>query len=111
MEVTVANSIPRRWLSLQQAADYLNCRLRTVRGLIWSGELPRAKVGKRFLVDVLDLDKLVVSKKEREIDPLKPARIAGRERAESLKTLYSCGSQRGAGDQQYTVPDDKLREK
>jgi excisionase family DNA binding protein len=111
MEVTVANSIPRRWLTVQQAADYLNCRVRTIRELIWSGELARARVGKRFLVDVCDLDSLAVKRKEREIDPNKPARISGRERAEHLKTRYPRGSQRAAVDQQSTAPSAGKREK
>jgi excisionase family DNA binding protein len=111
MEVTLQNEIPRRWLTVPQAAEYLSCRVRTIRSLIWSGELRRARVGKRFLVDLSDLDKLVTSRLEREIDPNKPARIAGRKRADNLKTLYPCGSQRDAVDQQYTVPGDKLRER
>jgi excisionase family DNA binding protein len=104
MQVTVQTEIPRRWLTVEQAADYLNCRVRTIRELIWSGELKRAKVGKRFLIDLIDLDSLVKSRLDREIDPLKPARIAGRERGTRLKTLYSRGSQRGAVDGQSTVP-------
>jgi excisionase family DNA binding protein len=104
MEVTVAITIPRRWLTVHQAADYVNCRPRTVRELIWSGELRRAKVGKKFLIDVADLDLLVTRRLEREIDPNKPARIAGRERGTRLKALYPCGSQRVAVDQQSTAP-------
>jgi excisionase family DNA binding protein len=104
METTVANTIQRRWLTIEQAASYVNARPRTIRELIWRGELQRAKVGKRFLVDVSELDRLVASRMEREIDPNKPARISGRDRAEHLKTLYPCGSQRGAVDQQSTAP-------
>lgn len=107
MEVSVANTIPRRWLTVEQAADYLSCRVRTIRELVWSGNLERARIGKRFLIDVLDLDRLVEGRMEREIDPNKPARKAGRERAESLNRLYSRGSQRVAVDGQSTVPSEK----
>jgi len=102
---TVAIEIPRRWLTVEQAASYVSARPRTIRELIWSGQLKRAKVGRRFLVDLADLDSLVANRMEREIDPNKPARIAGQERARTLKTLYPSGSERDAGDIKSTAPE------
>jgi len=104
MEANLAVTIPRRWLTIPLAAVYLSCPVRTIRAMIWTGELKRARIGKRFLVDVADLDALVSKRMSREIDPDKPAIISGRKRARTLKTLYPCGSQRGTGDAVSTVP-------
>ncbi len=59
--------IERRWFDLQGAAAYLCVRLRTIREGVWSGELPRAHLGKKFIFDRQDLDKWAESKKRREI--------------------------------------------
>lgn len=88
----------RRWLTVEQAAEYAPCRVRTIRTLIWRGELPRVRFGKRFLIDRLDLDAYLEKHKEREIDPDRPALVAGRKRAETLETRYGRGSKGGLGD-------------
>jgi hypothetical protein len=104
MEAQLAVTIPRRWLTIPLAAVYLGCGVRTIRSLIWSGELKRALVSKRFVVDILELDRFVESRLELEIDPNKAARFSGRERATRLNTLYPRGSQREAVDHLSTVP-------
>lgn len=38
----------------------------TVRDAIWSGQLPYARLGKRFVLDVHDLDRFAESRKQRE---------------------------------------------
>jgi excisionase family DNA binding protein len=104
MEVKTAETVPLRWLTIAAAAAYLSCRPRTIRELIWQGFLKRARVGRRFLIDVDELDALVSSRLEREIDPDKPARISVRERVARLRTQHSCGSRMDAGDPQSTAP-------
>jgi excisionase family DNA binding protein len=90
----------QRWLTVEMAAEYAPCRVRTIRTLIWTGELPRVKFGRRFLIDRNDLDKLLESRKQREIDPAKPLRLSGRKRAESLKVLYPHTGQADTDDKE-----------
>lgn len=71
----------RRWFDVRQAADYLACTVRAIRELIWAGELPRVKIGKRFVVDRADLDAFAEARKEREIDPNKPQKRGEKGRA------------------------------
>lgn len=56
----------QRWLSVSDAADYLSVRPYTIRDLVWRGELPYVRLGKRFVFDRADLDKLAESRKQRE---------------------------------------------
>lgn len=58
--------IPQRLLTLPEAARYLSCKLWAVRELIWKGQLPYTRFGKRFQVDVKDLDELVEREKRCE---------------------------------------------
>jgi excisionase family DNA binding protein len=62
-EVPIA---PRRLLTLPEAAHYLGCTLWSVRELIWKGQLPYTRFGKRFQVDRRDLDELVDREKRSE---------------------------------------------
>jgi excisionase family DNA binding protein len=70
------NNFERRWFGVHQAADYVGCTVRAIREAIWSGELPRSRVGRRFIVSRADLDSLLEARMQREIDPNK-----GRKRA------------------------------
>lgn len=54
-----ATSLSQRLLTLREAAHYLGCTLWSVRELIWKGDLPYTRFGKRFQVDRRDLDELV----------------------------------------------------
>lgn len=58
--------IPQRLLTLPEAAHYLGCTLWSVRELIWKGQLPYTRFGKRFQVDRQDLDELVDREKRCE---------------------------------------------
>ena len=49
----------QRLLTLPEAARYLGCTLWSVRDLIWKGQLPYTRFGKRFQVDVQDLDAMI----------------------------------------------------
>lgn len=50
-----ANTAPRL-LSQQEAAAYLGISYWTLRDLTFRGEVPHVKIGRRILVDRLDLD-------------------------------------------------------
>ncbi|HEX2666345.1 MAG TPA: helix-turn-helix domain-containing protein [Candidatus Acidoferrum sp.] len=56
----------QRLLTLPEAARYLGCTLWSVRDLIWKGQLPHTRFGKRFQVDVQDLDAMIDREKRRE---------------------------------------------
>lgn len=58
--------IPHRLLTLPEAAQYLGCTIWSVRELIWKGQLPYTRFGKRFQVDRQDLDELVDREKRCE---------------------------------------------
>lgn len=61
--VTEAVVTQQRLLPLPEAARYLGCTLWSVRELIWKGQLPYTRIGRRFQVDVRDLDEFVERKK------------------------------------------------
>ena len=50
------NVLAPRLLSQQEAAAYLGISYWTLRDLTFRGELPHVKIGRRILVDRLDLD-------------------------------------------------------
>lgn len=58
--------VSQRLLTLPEAAHYLGCTLWSVRELIWKGQLPYTRFGKRFQVDRCDLDELVDREKRSE---------------------------------------------
>ncbi len=55
------NSVPvrPRLLNIHQAGEYLSLSPWTIREMIWRGELPEVRMGRRLLVDQRDLDALV----------------------------------------------------
>jgi excisionase family DNA binding protein len=55
-----------RLLSLRDAAVYVALSYWTLRELIWRGELPSVRVGRRVLVDLEDLDSFVERCKQTE---------------------------------------------
>src|SRR5260370_19664241 len=57
--ITEAVATSQRLLPLPEAARYLGCTLWSVRELIWKGQLPYTRIGRRFQVDVRDLDEFV----------------------------------------------------
>jgi excisionase family DNA binding protein len=54
-----------RLKSLRGAAFYLGLSYWTVRSLIWDGQLPSVRVGRRILIDSEDLDDFIERNKER----------------------------------------------
>jgi excisionase family DNA binding protein len=50
------NVLAPRLLSQQEAAAYLGISYWTLRDLTFRGEVPHVKIGRRILVDLLDLD-------------------------------------------------------
>lgn len=67
----VANE--QRLLTIPEAARYLACAVWSVRDLIWKGDLPYTRFGKRFQVDIRDLDALIEREKRREGADLRSA--------------------------------------
>ena len=64
--ISEAVATPQRLLTLPEAARYLGCKLWSVRELIWKGQIPYTRIGRRFQVDVRDLDDLVEREKRCE---------------------------------------------
>jgi excisionase family DNA binding protein len=61
MEITAQS----RWLDVKGAAAHLGVTVSFVRSLLWDGEVPFVRAGKRFIVDRQDLDAWAVRRKER----------------------------------------------
>ena len=73
MAFTHATPTVRRWLTQDEAAEYLNVTTRTIRRMIAAGDLPASRLGKRMLrIDAADLDGLL-----RPIPTVGGGRIAG----------------------------------
>lgn len=53
-----------RLFSLKQAAAYLNVSYWTVRDLVFQGDLPSVRLGRRVLIDRHDLEALIEKSKE-----------------------------------------------
>ena len=60
-------TLPRRLCSLADAARYLAVSDWTVRQLVWRGDLPHIKTGKRVLLDLRDLDGWIDREKVRGV--------------------------------------------
>ena len=54
-----ANVHTKRLFSLPEAAIYLGRSTWSVRRLIWSGELPQVRAGRRVHVNVKDMDEFI----------------------------------------------------
>ena len=57
------HSSPKRLLSIKGSATYLGRGVYGVRELIWSGQLPIVRFGRKIYLDILDLDRYIESKK------------------------------------------------
>jgi excisionase family DNA binding protein len=67
MEATVeVCRVERCWFDIDAAAEYLMVRPRTIREAVWSGELERAHLGKKFIFCRDALDRWARSKTRRE---------------------------------------------
>ncbi len=56
----------KRLLTVEEAAAYLGTTRWAIRTLVWDGELPSIRLGRRLLFDIDDLDGLVDRLKRRE---------------------------------------------
>jgi excisionase family DNA binding protein len=56
----------RRLLTVEQAGQYVALGRWRIRSLIYSGQLPYVRLGRRILIDLKDLDALIDSKKQQE---------------------------------------------
>ena len=59
--------LPRRLCSLADAARYLAVSDWTVRQMVWRGDLPHVRLGKRILIDSRDLDGWIDREKVRGV--------------------------------------------
>ncbi len=57
-------TIRSKWLSVKQAAQYMNCTLNYVRRACQYQRIPFSKVGHRYVFDRKDLDAHVESRKQ-----------------------------------------------
>ena len=60
-------ALPRRLCSLADAASYLAVSDWTVRQMIWRGDLPHIRRGKRVLLDLQDLERWIAREKVRGV--------------------------------------------
>ncbi len=58
--------VDARLLTLPEAARYLGCTVWAVRELIWRGDLSYTRFGKRFQVELRDLDVLIDREKRQD---------------------------------------------
>ena len=63
---TIQSKVPKRLFSVEEAAQYLGRSSWSVRRLIWSGELPEVRVGRRIHLDVRDMDTFIDRNKQTE---------------------------------------------
>jgi excisionase family DNA binding protein len=63
--VCSTDSQARRWLDVRAAAEYVGSTVSFIRGLIWDGAVPYTRAGKKFIIDVRDLDAYMVREKQR----------------------------------------------
>ena len=61
----IDNPVPKRLLTIKEAAQYLSLSVYSVREMIWSGVLPYIKRqgGRKYLLDIRDLDAFIDSQK------------------------------------------------
>lgn len=62
-----ASVVSPRLLSIAQAARYLSVSTWTVREMIWRGDLPHVRCGRRILLDLRDLDTWIEREKVRGV--------------------------------------------
>jgi excisionase family DNA binding protein len=52
----IVNPIPKRLYTLKEAALYLGRGLHGVRNMVWKGEVPVVRNGRKMFLDIRDLD-------------------------------------------------------
>ncbi len=58
----------KRLYNVTEAAEYLGRSAWSIRRLIWAGELPSVRAGRRVQVDLSDMDEFIEKHKVREED-------------------------------------------
>lgn len=56
-------SPPKRLLTVKHSAQHLDCGVYSVRELIWKGELPIVRHGRKIFLDIRDLDSYIEKNK------------------------------------------------
>lgn len=57
------NPIPKRLYTLKDSSGYLSLGLHGVRNLVWSGQIPVVRIGRKMFIDLDDLQKFVSQNK------------------------------------------------
>jgi excisionase family DNA binding protein len=63
LQAVITSPIPKRLLSVREAAEYLNCDETTVRNFVAAGKLPAVRITSRVQFDLADLDALINASK------------------------------------------------
>ncbi len=61
-----APPLPRRLYDIEAVGAYLGIPAHTVREIIWRGDLPYVKIGRRHYLDIRDVDQFIEQAKTRE---------------------------------------------
>ena len=61
-----APPLPRRLYDIQAVGAYLGIPAHTVREIIWRGDLPYVRIGRRQYLDIRDVDQFIEQSKTRE---------------------------------------------
>ncbi len=59
-------ALPRRLYDLEAIRIYLGIPVHTIREIIWRGDLPYVKIGRRHYLDIRDVDQFIEQSKTRE---------------------------------------------
>ena len=59
----IVNPIPKRLYTLKEAAIYLGRGLHGVRDMVWNGEVPIVRSGRKMFIDIKDLEEYVTRNK------------------------------------------------
>lgn len=63
---TTSSKVSKRLYTIAEAAQYLGRSTWSVRRLIWSGEVPEVRVGRRIHLDIKDMEAFIERNKLRE---------------------------------------------
>lgn len=60
----INNPVLPRLYDIKKAAQYMGCSIWTARTLIWNGSLPYIKFGRKYFVDVQDINRFIEKEKQ-----------------------------------------------
>lgn len=61
----INNPMRKRLFNLKEAAEYLGRPVWGVRTLIWNGKLPVIQDGRKYYLDIQDMDYFILNEKKR----------------------------------------------